>query len=75
MRQLPKISRRQEFFHFMMTSLADGGRKNLDEDAPSGSAWLGLRLPLFRFFQRRVWNEASRLRRKYGITTYRARRR
>jgi len=73
MSKLPKISRRQIVFHFLVTSLAKGGRKNLDEDAPSKKAWLGLRLPLFNFFRRMQWNEAKRLRAKNGNTTYRGR--
>ena len=67
MNQLPRLSYRQKVYHYMVTSLADGGRKNLDEDAPTNK----LRLALFNFFRRRNWNEAKRLRNKYGNTTYR----
>ena len=42
-REKPKISRRQVVFSFLMRSLADGGRKNLDEDEPSRTAWVGAR--------------------------------
>ena len=66
MNSLPRISKRQKFYHFIVTSLAEGGRKNLDEDEPKG-----LRGVLFRFFRRKQWNEAKRLRSKYGNTTYR----
>lgn len=69
MSKLPKISRRQVFNHFMVTSLAEGGRKNLDEDEPKGY----FRKRLFNFFQRRQWNEAKRLRKIHGNTTYRGR--
>lgn len=68
MKKLPKLSRRQKFYHFMVTSLAEGGRKNLDEDPPKGRA----RLALYNFFRRRNWNEGKRLRGKYGNTTYRS---
>lgn len=63
----PKLSKRQKFYHYMVTSLAEGGRKNLDEDAPKGA----VRLALFNFFRRRQWIEAERLRKKHGNTTYR----
>lgn len=69
----PKISRRQVALHWIVTSLADGGRKNLDEDEPSKKAWYGIKNKLFHFFQRIHWKEAKRLRTKYGNTTYRKR--
>lgn len=67
MDNLPKLSKRQKFYHYMVTSLAEGGRKNQDQDAPKGR----IRLALFNFFQRKNWNEGKRLHNKYGNTAYR----
>ena len=70
----PKISRRQVALHWIVTSLADGGRKNLDEDEPSKNVWYGIKNKLFHLFRRVQWKEAKRLRAKYGNTTYGKRR-
>lgn len=65
-KNVPKISFRQVFFAFMCKKLAgDSGEERTTNLVPNSKRIRGIRLKMYKFFQKLRWNEADRLVKKY----------
>lgn len=70
-KELPKISIRQHYIYKPLHELFNDS--GLDDFEPSKNKWFGLYQKLWLWTNRLVWREGTRLRKKYGNTTYRSR--